>query len=130
MQPNLFLMFNHRITPAQQVDAFASLGINDIISMPERLQHRWSHIPPELKEIHSYLEPFEKWLRASAKAGDFVLIQGDFGACYLMVHFAMAQCLVPIYSSTRREAEEEHHPDGSVTILHYFRHGLFRRYGA
>jgi hypothetical protein len=129
MPLNLLLMFNHRLTAAQEADAIASLGIRDIINMPEKLQHRWSRIPPELKEIHGHLKPFEDWLRESAKFGDYVLIQGDFGACYLMVCYAMSQGLVPIYATTRRVAAEDHGPDGTVKMTHHFRHEAFRRYG-
>jgi hypothetical protein len=47
-----------------------------------------------------------------------------------MVIFASSKGLIPVYSTTSREAVEKHHPDGSVELTHRFRHGLFRRYGA
>jgi hypothetical protein len=46
-----------------------------------------------------------------------VLIEGDFGACYLMVRFALEKGLVPLYSTTRREAEERYDADGSVRLV-------------
>ena len=69
------------------------------------------------------------WLRSHAQANDFVLIEGDFGACYLMVRFAVENGLVPVYSTTFREAEEEYGEDGSVRLVHRFEHRIFRRYG-
>ena len=68
-------------------------------------------------------------LAANAKEKDFVLIQGDFGACYLMVNFALESGLVPVYSTTRREAVEEYGENGSIRITHHFRHVMFREYG-
>ena len=61
--------------------------------------------------------------------GDYALIQGDFGACYIMVNFAFEQGLIPIYSTTVREAIEEPKDDGSVKLVHQFNHQIFRRYG-
>ena len=74
-------------------------------------------------------KPVKKWLVAHARPGDFVLIQGDFGACFLMAVFSMDNGLVPLYSTTRRHAAEELQTDGRVKLIHHFRHERFRRYG-
>jgi len=125
----LFLLFNHQFTPFQETDARTSLGVAVTVPLPAELQELWSAIPPERTEINDYLDPIREWLGQEAKAGDYVLIQGDFGACWLMVRFAFKQSLVPVYSTTRREAEEEHSPDGKVRLTHHFQHQIFRRYG-
>ena len=65
----------------------------------------------------------------AAKPGDHVLIQGDFGACCLFVQLALEKDLIPIYSTTRREAQETPQPDGTVKTVHHFRHRRFRRFG-
>lgn len=128
--PALFLIMNHKISDAQVADARGSLGVDRIVEMPEGISAIWSQIPPDLGAIGPFLEPLRSWLAASASPGDYVLIQGDFGACYLMVSFALSNGLVPVYSTTAREAVENHHPDGTVELSHRFRHRLFRRYGA
>lgn len=128
--PALFLIMNHRITEAQSEDARRSLGVNRIVEMPERLAALWGQIPPELEAIGPFLEPLRSWLAASASPGDYALIQGDFGACYLMVTFAFSRGLVPVYSTTSREAVEDHLPDGTVELSHRVKHKLFRKYGA
>ena len=125
----LFLIFNHQFTPGQEAEARTSLGVEKITSLPKELQERWRDIPPSLPAIQEYLEPFRAWLAAQAGDGDYVLIQGDFGACYLMVLFALERKLIPVYSTTLREAEEEVQPDGSVKLIHHFRHQMFRKYG-
>jgi len=129
MSPSLFLLFNHQFTSDQEADARASLGVERIKSLPEDLQRIWSDIPPDVEEIVPDLDPIREWLSTKSHPGDYVLIQGDFGATYLMVRFAFEKNLIPIYSTSYREALEEHQPDGSIVLTHHFRHRRFRQYG-
>lgn len=129
MSYDLFLIFNHHFTPVQEADARASLGVGRIVTMPDDIRRVWGNVPPDLPAIRDYLAPVREWLTENAKTGDYVLIQGDFGATCLMVQFAREQGFVPVYSTTSREAIEEHQPDGSVRMTHRFRHVRFRRYG-
>jgi len=128
--PALFLIMNHRITETQVADARSSLGVDRIVEMPAALAALWRQIPADLPSIGPFLQPLRAWLQDSASPGDYVLIQGDFGACYLMVNFALSSGLVPVYSTTSREAVENHLADGTVEISHRIKHRLFRRYGA
>ena len=128
MSHSLFLIFNHTFTDAQREDAKASLGIDRVIDMPDDHKAIWRSIPPELEKIYGYLEPVQSWLKQNAKPGDYALIQGDFGACHIMVHFAFNLDLIPVYSTTGREAMESILKDGTVKITHHFRHIIFRRY--
>ena len=129
MPRSLFLIFNHDITPVQEIDACNSLGVQQIINMPPDLKKLWRQIPPDLSKISDYLNPVKDWLAGQARKNDHVLIQGDFGACFIMVNFAFETGLIPIYSTTQREAVEEHKEDGTVNLSHQFRHRIFRRYG-
>ncbi len=129
MAPCLFLLFNHNITPLQEKDAYESLGVGRIEELPEDLLKLWRRIPPDIDGIEGVLAPIRDWFSAHGKKGDFILIQGDFGACYLMVRFAFQKGYVPVYSTTEREAVETHGADGSVTLTHRFQHRIFRRYG-
>lgn len=129
MVSTLFLVFNHTFTPAQEADARASLGVERIEPMPAAEGAVWGHVPADAPAIYAHLAPVRGWLRNSARPGDYVLIQGDFGACYLMVQFALESGLHPIYATTKREATEETQADGSVRLTHRFRHVRFRWYG-
>jgi hypothetical protein len=126
---DLFLIFNHEITEQQKKDAHKSLRVGRIVDMPPDLKKLWHSIPPELPKIESYLKPFARWLGTNAAKADYVLIQGDFGACFIMVNFALSNGLIPVYSTTDRNAAEEHGIDGSVTLVHRFQHQIFRKYG-
>lgn len=85
-------------------------------------------MPPEVDDLAPHLIPIKSWLLREALPDDFVLVQGDFGATYLMVNFAFENKFRPIYSTTEREAKEIHQPDGSITLVHHFRHHRFRLY--
>ncbi|TVR01595.1 MAG: hypothetical protein EA399_01935 [Desulfovibrionales bacterium] len=129
MLPNLFLLFNHALTPEQRADARASLEAGEVVEPPEALRGLWSNLPPESEGLFDFLAPIRQWLAGNARPGDFVLIQGDFGACWLMVRYARDNGLRPVYSTTRRQAEELHQPNGTVKLVHHFRHVRFREYG-
>lgn len=129
LMSNLFLIFNHEITPVQESDARRSLGVEQIIDLPPDLKELWRQVPPDLTEISSYLKPVKSWLKSNAAKNDYVLIQGDFGASHIMVNFAFGIGLTPIYSTTARETTEEYDKDGSVKPVHQFRHKVFRKYG-
>lgn len=130
MRCTLFLIFNHRITSLQEQDARLSLKVERIIDLPEELKPLWNQIPPDLEGVSDYLEPVKSWLAENAKPGDYVLIQGDFGACYIMVDFSFEKGLIPVYSTTAREAAEEQGGDGSVKLTHRFKHIRYRKYGS
>ncbi len=129
---NLIILFNHSLTPTQITDAKENLHIKEIITPPVDLREMWANIPPDIADLsqtHNYVT-VQNWLLKNGTAGDYVLIQGDFGATYLMVRFAFKQGHIPIYSTTRRQAEEQHSIDGSVKMTHRFNHVRFRCYQA
>ena len=127
--PRLFLLFNHTLTPGQQEDARTSLGAEAIIAPPVDISRLWSQLPPNDKSLASLLAPVRDWLDVVTVPGDHVLIHGDFGACFLMATHTMSRGLIPVYSTTERHTFEETLDDGSVHMVHRFRHVLYRRYG-
>ena len=129
MPCTLFLLFNHRLTEIQKKDAYRSLGVSCIIDLPTDLEKLWQQIPTDVSKIDDYLTPIKTWLSGQASSSDYALIQGDFGATYIMVNFAFENGLIPIYSTSRREAVEEHDNDGTVKLTHNFKHVMFRTYG-
>ena len=128
--PTLFVIFNHTLTPAQEKDARESLGAAAIVLPPPGISRLWAEIPPAADSLADHLAPVTAWLGQEAGPEDYALIQGEFGATWLMVAEAFRLGLVPVYSTTRREAVEEHLPDGRVEIRHCFSHVRYRRYGA
>jgi len=129
MKRFLYLLLNHQLTSLQKNDAHNSLGVEQIVEPPETLKELWRRIPPDMPSIDEYLNPMKQWLYGQAHLGDYVLIQGDFGACYLMVGYAFSLRLVPVYSTTDRRAKEELTQDGSIKLVHRFKHHIYRLYG-
>lgn len=125
---DLYVIFNHTLTAAQKKDAIKALGVERVVSLPETFQQLWSQIPAETDTLSEHLAPLQEWLYAQTNPGDFILIQGEFGATCLLIQFAKENALIPIYSTTDRQAVEEHQPDGSVKISHLFKHVRFRIY--
>ncbi len=126
--PALFLLFSHSLTEDQQQDATTSLGVTRIVPLPEDLQQRWSQVPPELPDVADHALPIWNWLAAEASAGDYVLIQGDFGMTYSTVNYTLNRSLIPVYATTIRQSKEISNKEGQVTKTLVFRHVRFRRY--
>lgn len=125
----LYLLFNHQITAAQRNMAKSQLAVSEIHCPPEELQQLWANLPPEATSLSPLLQPVYAWLGSVARGGDFVLVQGDFGACYLVAAYCLARGFVPIYSTTHRCAEEQRLEDGTIRLTHRFSHVIFRQYG-
>ena len=125
----LFLLFNHALTDLQKVDAQNSLNVKNIENPPEDIRNLWSQIPADIENIFHFLSPVRQWLNKNAQAGDFILIQGDFGATYLMVEFALKNKLTPVYSTTARSVIEKDLENGHINIEHHFCHVRYRLYG-
>lgn len=128
MAKKLFLIFNHQITSRQVTDARESLKVEQLVPLPEELKQIWCNIPPHAASIKEYITPVIQWISKGAAEGDYVLIQGDFGACYILVNVAFKQKLVPIYSTTNRQAVETRTQEGGVDLIHQFLHQRFRKY--
>lgn len=123
----LHLLFNHALTEDQFSDAKASLLCDVVVSLPKNLQELWSNVPPDLESLEKYLELIKEYIYANAKKDDFVLIQGDFGATYIMVNFLKNLGAKPIYSTTSRDAIEIKEGD-KIIKKSIFKHERFREY--
>jgi hypothetical protein len=125
--PKMFLLFSHKLTEEQIRDAKENLKVSGFIYLPENLQKLWSNIPPDIENIGSYLTPIKEFLKQHAKEGDFILIQGDFGATYIMVNWAFKNGLIPVYATTKRVVREIN-DNGKIITVREFKHCRFRRY--
>lgn len=124
----LFLLFSHTLTPQQREEAVKSLKVSDICSMPKELLDKWSQISPRGEFPIDEMEPFVQWLEAVSEPGDYVLIQGEFGAVFYMVNWCFSHERIPIYATTHRHHTEHRLPDEKVEIIKQFSHVNFRRY--
>jgi CRISPR/Cas system-associated protein Cas10 (large subunit of type III CRISPR-Cas system) len=119
----LHLLFSHHLTDEQIKDAKDSMQVTNFTPLPSNLQKAFSNIPPELETLTEFAKPFKTYLQEKAKEGDFVLIQGDFGLCFILVEFCKQNNLIPVYATTKRIAVEE-----NGIKISKFKHSRFRRY--
>lgn len=122
---NLILLFSHILTEEQEKEAKESLKCQEIIYMPEELKKLWGSIVTENKELIE--EKIKGFLLTKGKKGDYILIQGEWGVTYNLINFCKEQEMIPIYSSTKREALEK--KDGEKIVkISVFKHRGFVAY--
>ncbi|GFR36218.1 CRISPR-associated protein Csx20 [Thermobrachium celere] len=124
----LILLFSHTLTDEQVREAEDKLNVEEFIYLPQELQHIWSNIPPEGELPLDILDKFKRFIEQNANQGDYVLIQGDFGATYHMVQWVKENGFIPIYATSKRVYKSITNEDGSITNMHIFKHINFRRY--
>lgn len=122
------LLFSHNLTSEQTFDIENKLKVNEVYKLSQKLQSQWSQVPTdEALKFGDYLEEIALFLKTTLQVGDFVLIQGDFGASYYMVNFCKEQGFVPIYSVNSRLSREVVE-NGIVKKYSEFKHEFFREY--
>lgn len=124
---DFYLLFSHELTEQQKKEAHKKFNVNNIYYLPDNLKALWSQVPPESAEISDYIQPIKEWLGQRVKEGDYILIQGDFGATYEMIRWAFAKKLKPLYATTRREVVETC-KEGKIIVNRVFEHVRFRFY--
>ncbi|MDR0407648.1 MAG: hypothetical protein LBH45_01845 [Campylobacteraceae bacterium] len=120
----LFMLMNHEMLQSQIKEAREILKVDEIINLSDKV---WANIDPNKEKIANDLSAYKKRLICEAKKGDYLLVQGDFGATYHMVNFAFAHELIPIYATTKRVSVEKL-IDGKIVTTREFMHARFREY--
>lgn len=124
----VFLLFSHQLSPPQIDELQNKFKVDKIVYLPAQLQDLWSNIPPELPSIKNYLQDILLWLKQNSNQEDLVLVQGEFGAVFILVNFCIKAGLIPIYATTKRQVSEEILDDGTVQLNRKFFHVRFRQF--
>jgi len=124
----VFLLFSHQLTLEQIEELENKYKVDKIVYLPAELQDIWSNIPPQLSSIKDYLEDILIWLKQNSNPGDLVLVQGEFGAVFILVNFCMKEGLIPIYATTKRQVREEILDDKTIQVSRKFSHVRFREF--
>ena len=120
----MFVLISHDLTQEQKSQALKVFGVEDIINIAD---DAWSNISPSDENILYVLNKYKKELMLEAKAGDILLVQGDFGATYNMINFAKNIGIKTIYATTKRIVQELA-IDGKLVTRREFKHENFREY--
>ncbi len=115
---------SHTITETQKKDAKENYGIEKFIIVDNSL---WKQIPVTVDKISPILKHLIEFIANKCNNGDYLFVQGDFGATYLMVNFAFKNGLIPVYATSKREVKEELNGEQVISIRS-FKHICFREY--
>lgn len=124
----MFLIFSHKLTDIQINSARNELGVELFEHLPPELQHIWSQIPPNEKDINPYTKKIIEWLDSLVSKDDYVLVQGDYGATFNVVNYCKLKDYKTVYSTTKREATEIKDRNGTIHLIHKVSHVMFREY--
>lgn len=124
----LYILLNHTLTEEQRINARKQLKVHSFVEPPEEISKIWSSVEPEGELNLERLNKVVDWLSQNTRSGDFVLVQGEYGATYYVVNYCFQQELVPVYATSKRVYEEKVLEDGSVERRHLFKHVNFRIY--
>ena len=121
-----FCLLNHELTQNQILELKNRFNVESILYPSEELSKNWSQIPAEKELDKTIIGNVINWLTAANK-GDLLIVQGEFGATFMIVDYALKNELVPLHAVTKRVAVE--HRDGEVVSKQYvFEHVCFRKY--
>ncbi len=123
----MILIFSHTLTEEQINDAKETLQISEYIYMPKSLQYLWSNVPSSINDLNSYLIEIQTFILDNSSEGDYVLVQGDFGATYNTINFCKKNKRITIYSTTKRQSKEIYR-NNTIEKVSYFSHLSFREY--
>ena len=121
-----FIMINHGLTQSQQND-FDEMGVTDVVTLNDDLKKIWSQIAPNADRKAVAQTMIDGFL-TSANEGDIVLVQGEFGATFMIVDYCLQKGLVPMFATTVRRTVEKTLDDGTVEKTAVFDHAGFVKY--
>ena len=128
MEKSFIVLTNHEITDMQRKEAMSQFGCTKIITPPDKVRYFWANVPPEGELEETGIEDVIRFLESSSQTGDYVHVQGEFGATFFTVDYCFKTGLIPVYSTSERVYDERINRDGSVERYHNFKHIRFRMY--
>jgi CRISPR-associated Csx2 family protein len=126
--PSIFCLLNHELTERQLNELLATYETDKVVYPPDAVKNEWSNIPTDNHINKGCLNDIISWLKsANADAGDVIIIQGEFGATFAVVDYALQKGIIPLHSVTKR-IEKEHREGETVYREYVFEHVCFREY--
>lgn len=121
-----FCLLNHELTQKQRDELHSTYGVETILQPPEDVSRIWAQMPADRELNKNTIEKIIAWL-SNGQAGSIVVVQGEFGATFAIVDYALKKGLVPIYAATKRIAKETRNGE-KVHREYIFEHVRFRKY--
>lgn len=123
----LLILFSHKLTEEQVIDAKKNLEINEFIYLPEYLQKIWSNVNPYIDDKSELLKIFD-FIKNNLAKNDYALIQGEWGYVYDTINYCKSLDIIPIYATTERFVSEINKGNGQIEKTSIFKHVMFKKY--
>ncbi len=125
--PKTFCLLNHKLTQNQLTELKEKYNSSEIIYPPQNIASGWAQIPPNETD-GGIVQSVVDWLKENnSSTGDFFIIQGEFGATFTLVDYALKKELNPLYATTRRISKESCVGE-TVHREYVFEHFCFKKY--
>ena len=122
-----FCLLNHELTANQVKELTGEYGASEIVYPDSDLKKAWSQVAACREIDRGLIARVISWLSA-AGPGDALVVQGEFGATFMVVDYALKHKLLPLHAVTERIASEERNGE-KVSRKYLFEHVCFRKYG-
>lgn len=123
----LIVLMSHDMTNLQRKDAYNTFDIETIVEAETNIKEIWGNINPISSLDLTRLDIIINWITEISQKGDYILVQGEFGATFYMVDFCFKNDLIPVYAISKRHVVEDR--DGEIiTTNRIFSHEIFREY--
>lgn len=121
-----FCLLNHVLTEKQVAELKERFDAETIVYPQEELSQTWAQIPPIPEFDAETIGSAVRWL-SSARKGDILLAQGEFGHTFMLVDWALKHGLVALHAVARRVSLELRVGE-QVRKQNVFEHLCFRKY--
>lgn len=123
----LLAIISHDLLEIQKEEARKKLDIEVFEELPVEYKRFWRNIPSDGNLPLDQLNKVIDWIFTSSKEGDYIWVQGEYGATYYIVDYCFKTKRIPIYATTDRVVKEYEY-QGKIKVERLFQHRQFRRY--
>ena len=121
------VLMSHDMSDIQKNDAYENLKVTEIIEAPAEIKSIWGNVDPISDLDIIKLDKVISWINDISDAGDYVLVQGEFGATFYIVDYCFKSDLIHVYATSIRRVEETREGE-KVLTNRVFVHEGYRRY--
>ena len=121
------VLMSHDMSDIQKNDAYENLKVAEIIEAPAEIKAIWGNVDPISDLDISKLDKVISWIKNISEKGDYILVQGEFGATFYIVDYCFKSDLIPVYATSIRRVEETREGDRVLTNR-VFVHEGYRQY--
>lgn len=121
-----FCLINHQLTEKQTTELKEKFDIQNIVYPTPEITRNWAQIPATEELDNNIITSVITWLY-NAKEGDVLIVQGEAGASFMIVDYALKHKLIPVHAVSVRVSREVNIGE-LIQKQNVFEHVCFRKY--